>query len=59
MIRQLRGEYRVRNRDLADLHRRASELLGRFRAVALVFVPRNENVEADRLANRALGGRKP
>jgi ribonuclease HI len=58
VIRQLRGEYRVLNRDLLALHWQARELLRRFRATALVFVPRAENAEADRLANQALDREK-
>lgn len=54
MIRQMRGEYRVRNPRLRALHTRARELERSFRSVRYVHVPRERNREADRLANDAI-----
>jgi ribonuclease HI len=54
IVKQLNGEYRVRNRDLQPLHDRARELMEQLTDVKVVHVPREENVDADRLANQAI-----
>jgi dinuclear metal center YbgI/SA1388 family protein len=56
LVKQLRGEYRVKNEGLKPLHAEAVELLRQFPLVSLRHVPREENVEADRLVNEALDG---
>jgi ribonuclease HI len=57
VVRQLRGEYRVREAHLQTLHRRALELLNRFSKYAIHSVPREENRRADQLANEAIDQR--
>jgi ribonuclease HI len=57
LIKQLRGEYRVKNSGLKPLFEEARTLLGRFRAVRLVHVRREHNGEADRLANAGIDQR--
>ena len=54
VIRQMTGEYRVRNAGLIDLHRRARAHEKGFRRVRYVHIRRHENRAADRLANRAI-----
>ena len=54
LIRQLLGRYRVKNEGLRPLFQQASELLKRFEAVELLHVRREQNVEADRLANQGI-----
>jgi ribonuclease HI len=54
VVKQMRGEYRVKHADLQPLHRRAHALLRRFEHVDLRHVPRKQNVLADRLVNRVL-----
>ena len=54
VVRQMTGRYRVKHPDMRDLHRRAQDLLGRFERVDVVHVRREQNKDADRLANRAL-----
>jgi probable phosphoglycerate mutase len=54
LVRQMRGEYRVKHPGLVPLHREARELAGRLRRVAFEHVPRERNREADRLANLAM-----
>lgn len=53
VIRQLSGAYTVKAKRLVGLHRRVSELLQQFRSVALEWVPREENSEADALSRIA------
>ncbi len=54
VVKQLRGEYRVKNKRLAALHDRARELLGRFSSWKVEHVRRDSNWEADALVNLAL-----
>lgn len=54
LIKQLRGEYKVRSEGLKPLYLRALELLREFDAPKLVHVRRELNSEADRLANRGI-----
>ncbi len=54
LVRQLNGEYRVKNEGLKPLHQEALGWLGQFPRVSLRHVPRAENAEADRLVNKAL-----
>jgi ribonuclease HI len=54
VVKQLRGEYRVKHADLQPLHRRAVTLLRRFEHVDLRHVPRKQNTLADALVNRVL-----
>ncbi len=54
VVKQLRGEYRVKNNRLAALHSRARELLGRFLSWEVEHVRRDSNWEADALVNHAL-----
>jgi ribonuclease HI len=59
VVKQLRGEYRVKHAGLQPLHRRAKQLLRAFSEVDIRHVPRAENVVADRLVNRVLDQEAP
>ncbi|HKU80848.1 MAG TPA: ribonuclease HI family protein [Candidatus Tumulicola sp.] len=54
VVKQLRGEYRVRHAALQPLYRRAASLLRRFEHVDVRHVPRRQNALADRLVNHVL-----
>jgi ribonuclease HI len=54
VVRQLEGRYKVHHPVLAELKLDVDRLLRGFRAVRVLHVPREENREADRLANEAL-----
>ena len=54
VVRQLSGEYRVKNEGLKPLHEKASRLLRGFERWRCVHIGREANRRADRLANRAL-----
>jgi ribonuclease HI len=54
LVKQMRGEYRVKNRALQDLSLEASRLARRVGRVAYRAVRREENELADRLVNEAL-----
>jgi ribonuclease HI len=52
MVRQMRGEYKVRDPKLKLLHRKATALMrGAPFTISIQYVPRERNAEADRLAN--------
>jgi ribonuclease HI len=57
VVRQVTGRYRVKHPGLQPLYREALELMGRLSSVTIRHVPREENREADRLANRAVDER--
>ncbi len=54
IIRQMTGEYRVRNARLQELYQQAQALEQAFHSVGYVHVPRAQNRAADRLANLAI-----
>lgn len=54
VVRQIEGRYRVKHPDMLPLHREAAALLGRFAEASLTHVRREQNRDADRLANQAL-----
>jgi ribonuclease HI len=57
VVKQLRGEYRVKNEGLKPLFVAAQGLRRVFDSVEFVHVRRAENAEADALANEAMDGR--
>lgn len=54
LVKQMRGEYAVRNDGLKPLHQEAQKMAGRFRRFAIRHVPREENMAADAVVNKAL-----
>lgn len=54
LVRQLAGRYRVKNAGLLPLFQEARSLLARFEKARVSHVPREENREADALANEAV-----
>ncbi len=54
LVKQMAGEYRVKHPNLKPLFARARKLAGAFERFRFLHVPREENREADRLANEAL-----
>jgi len=54
LVKQMLGVYRVKNPRLQMLHAAARRLAGRLSKVTFHHVPREENREADLLANRAM-----
>lgn len=54
VIRQLGGQYRVRNEGLRPLFDEALRLLRGFRKFELHHIPREQNAAADEMSNRAI-----
>lgn len=55
LVKQMRGEYRVKNEGLKPLHAEAAALARGFDDFSIRHVPREQNAAADRLLNEALG----
>jgi len=54
VVRQMKGEWRVRDENLSNLLGQAKGMLGDFEEVEFNYVPREQNKAADKLANQAL-----
>lgn len=54
IVKQVRGEYRVKDAGLRPLHSAAQQALGDFSEWSLRHVKRERNAEADALVNQAL-----
>jgi len=54
LVKQMRGEYKVKNAALRELSARAARLAEELGAVRYTAVPREHNELADRLVNEAL-----
>jgi ribonuclease HI len=54
VVKQMRGEYRVKHVDLQPLHRRAQTLRRSFEWFDIKHIPRKENALADGLVNAVL-----
>jgi ribonuclease HI len=52
--RQMTGLYRVKSRHLLPLYAQARELLNHLKSYDILHIPREQNQEADRLANMAV-----
>ena len=57
VVKQIAGSYRVKHPSMVPLHREALALMRQFEEVRVSHVRREQNKEADRLANRALDER--
>lgn len=54
LVRQIKGEYRVKQPHLQPLFQKAKQLLAQIPQWEIRHIPREENTEADRLANLAM-----
>ncbi len=54
LVKQLNGQYKVKNEGLKPLHARIKELIAKIGAVEVQYIPRERNKEADALANKAI-----
>jgi ribonuclease HI len=56
IVRQVNGEYKVKDANLRELHAQAKRALANFGSWSIRHVKRAENAEADRLVNQVLDG---
>ena len=54
VVRQIKGQYRVRKEALRPLYQRVKQLQSRLEGFTIKHIPRQQNREADKLANAAL-----
>jgi len=54
VVRQMRGEYKIKNKILKEQHARLAPLAAPFASVSFTHVPREQNSDADALANAAM-----
>ncbi len=57
VVKQMRGEYKVKNPDLAGRHAEARKHAATIKRVTFTYIPREKNKEADALANEAIDKR--
>jgi ribonuclease HI len=58
IVRQVKGQYRVKKEELKPLHAEARKLISLLAEFQISSVARAKNAEADKLANLALDGKK-
>lgn len=56
MVRQIKGEYKVKNEGIKPLFRDAVVLLKKIGNYTIEYIPREKNKRADKLANLAIDG---
>ena len=54
MVKQIKGEYKVKSAGLLPLYQEAKALLMEFSRYGIIHINREKNTEADRLANQAI-----
>ena len=54
VVKQLKGEYRVKNQGLLPLFQQVAGLAARFEEFIIEHLPREQNKEADDLANKGI-----
>jgi len=54
LVKQIKGEYRVKNPGLAQLFRQVAGLIACFESFSITHIPREENKIADKLANKGI-----
>lgn len=54
VVKQMRGEYKVKHPVLKEQHARLGQFAGAFASVTFIHVPREQNSDADALANEAM-----
>jgi len=54
LVKQIKGQYKVKNEGLKPLYARVKELIAKINSVEVQYIPREKNKEADALANKAI-----
>ncbi len=57
VVKQLNGQYKIKNKDLAPLFTQVKSLSGQFEHISFMYVPRALNKDADQEVNRILDER--
>jgi ribonuclease HI len=54
VVKQINGNYKIKNTVLRPLYQKVVQLVGSLESFSIVYLPREQNSEADALANKAL-----
>jgi ribonuclease HI len=54
VAKQINGQYRIKNTALRPLYQKVIRLIAPLEGFKTVYIPRRQNAEADKLANKAL-----
>ncbi|MDD4178736.1 MAG: ribonuclease HI family protein [Candidatus Margulisbacteria bacterium] len=54
LVKQMNGEYKVKNEGLTPLFLHAQSLAKKFKHCRVNYIPREENAQADKLANKGI-----
>ncbi len=57
VVKQLKGQYKVKNPELKNLWKEAATLASKFEQIEFIHIPREKNADADLLVNQALDKR--
>jgi ribonuclease HI len=58
VVKQIKGEYRVKSEDLKPLYMEAMAIIRGFNRFEIRHIPREKNADADKLANEAIDTRR-
>jgi len=56
VVKQINGEYRVKKATLKPLYQQVKQRQGQLKGFTITHILRQQNIEADKLANKALNG---
>ena len=56
VVKQINGRYKVKKAVLRALYQKVIQLTGSLEGFTVAYIPRQQNAEADNLANKALDG---
>lgn len=54
VVKQINGRYKVKKATLRALYQQVIQLIGSLESFTIAYIPREQNTEADKLANKAL-----
>ncbi len=54
VVKQINGRYKVKKAVLRPLYQKVVQLIGSLEGFTIAYIPRAQNAEADKLANKAL-----
>lgn len=54
IVRQINGQYKVKDAVLKNYHLKVKHLMGNFKSISFVSVPREKNRLADKLVNEVI-----
>jgi len=56
-VNQINGNFKIKNTALRPLYQQVVQLIGKLESFSITYIPREQNRQADALANKALDGR--